>query len=196
MYVTGLVLAAGGSRRLGRPKQLLPYRGATLLDASLTTARACRFHQLLVTVPGSAEAIEDLVDLRGCVVVHAPDAGSGCAASVKAALPQVDPLSAGIVLLLGDQPGVQPWTVRALVGRGAMENIGLCRYENGVGHPLWLGRTVFDDLAGLVGDKAVWKLFDRTDIEMFDVPTEGRIPLDVDTWDEYRELLDQDRDAS
>ncbi|MFC9514644.1 NTP transferase domain-containing protein [Nocardiaceae bacterium NPDC056970] len=196
MFVTGLVLAAGSSRRLGRPKQLLPYRGATLLDATLAVARACHFHQLLVAVPGSAEAIEDLVDLRGCTVVHCPDAGSGCSASVKAALPEIDPLASGIVLMLGDQPGVRPATVRELVVRGRLENIGLCRYRDGEGHPLWLGRGVFGDLAELYGDKAVWKLFDRTDIDVFDVPIEGRIPLDVDTWDEYRALLDQDRDAS
>lgn len=196
MFVTGLVLAAGGSRRLGRPKQLLPYRGATLLDATLAVARACRFHQLLVTVPGSAEAIEDLVDLRGCTVVHCADAGSGCSASVRAALREVDPLSAGIVLLLGDQPGVAPWTVRDLVARGAMENIGMCRYADGLGHPLWLGRSVFGDLDQLAGDKAVWKLFDREEMDVFEVPVDECIPLDVDTWDGYRALLDQDRDAS
>ncbi|WFR74284.1 nucleotidyltransferase family protein [Prescottella defluvii] len=196
MFVTGLVLAAGGSRRLGRPKQLLPYRGATLLDATVAVARRCRFHQLLVTVPGSAEAIEDLVDLRGCTVVHCADAGSGCSASVRAALRRVDPLAAGIVLLLGDQPGVTPWTVRDLVAGGAMENIGMCRYVDGLGHPLWLGRNVFGDLAELAGDKAVWKLFDREDMGVFEVPVDERIPLDVDTWDGYRALLDQDRDAS
>ncbi|WP_175279414.1 nucleotidyltransferase family protein, partial [Prescottella equi] len=115
-------------------------RGATLLDATLTVARACRFHQLLVTVPGSADAIEDLVDLGGCTVVHCPDAASGCSASVKAALPHIDPLASGIVLMLGDQPGVSPRAVRALVERGRLENIGLCRYRDGEGHPLWLGR--------------------------------------------------------
>lgn len=196
MFVTGLVLAAGGSRRLGRPKQLLPYRGATLLDATLAVARACRFHQLLVTVPGSAEAIEAGVDLRGATVVHCPDSGSGCSASVKAALPVVDPLASGIVLLLGDQPGVTPWTVRDLIARGALETLGLCRYTNGPGHPLWLGRSVFDDLAGLHGDKAVWRLFDSGIAPVFEIPVDGRVPLDVDTWDGYRALLDQDRDAS
>lgn len=196
MFVTGLVLAAGGSRRLGRPKQLLPYRGATLLDATLAVARACRFQQLLVTVPGSADAIEDLVDLRGCTIVHCPDSGSGCSASVKAALTEVEPLASGIVLMLGDQPGVTPATVRALVAQGRLENLGMCRYSDGPGHPLWLGRSVFGDIAELYGDKAVWKLFDREAVDTFEIPAEGRIPLDVDTWDGYRALLDQDRDAS
>ena len=49
-FVAGLVLAAGGSQRLGRPKQLLPFAGATLLDHTVATARACAFDQLLVNV--------------------------------------------------------------------------------------------------------------------------------------------------
>ena len=43
LFVAGLVLAAGGSRRLGQPKQLLPFGPATLLDHTLNTARRCRF---------------------------------------------------------------------------------------------------------------------------------------------------------
>lgn len=53
MFVTGLVLAAGGSRRLGEPKQLLPYGGGTLLDSVLRTARECDFDQLIVTLGGA-----------------------------------------------------------------------------------------------------------------------------------------------
>ena len=54
MSVTGLVLAAGGSRRLGRPKQLLPYGSATLLDHVLDTARACPFDQRLCVIGAGA----------------------------------------------------------------------------------------------------------------------------------------------
>ena len=50
VFVTGLVLAAGGSRRLGQPKQLLAYRGTTLLGATFDMARGCGFDQLLVTL--------------------------------------------------------------------------------------------------------------------------------------------------
>ena len=53
-FVAGLVLAAGGSRRMGRPKQLLPFAGATLLDLTVATARACDFDQLIVALGGDA----------------------------------------------------------------------------------------------------------------------------------------------
>ena len=62
MVTTGLVLAAGRSSRLGQPKQLLEYRGRTLLDASLDVARASGFDQLIVALGGSADSVRATVD--------------------------------------------------------------------------------------------------------------------------------------
>src|SRR3954451_22796733 len=89
-HVAGLVLAAGGSSRLGRPKQLLPYRGATLLDAVLSTARACRFDQLVVAVGGSAADVRSTVDLSGADVVVNDGFGAGCSSSIAAAMGALD----------------------------------------------------------------------------------------------------------
>ena len=63
-FVCGLVLAAGGSRRLGRPKQLLSYRSGTLLGHVVDVARACEFDQLVVAVGGHAAAVRATVDFR------------------------------------------------------------------------------------------------------------------------------------
>jgi molybdenum cofactor cytidylyltransferase len=188
-FVTGLVLAAGGSSRLGRPKQLLPYRGATLLDAVLGTARACRFDQLLVAIGGAADAVRAGVDLRGAGVVVNDAYGSGCSSSIAAALDALDPRCDVLVLLLGDQPGVTACTVDALLaGRGGAP-LAVCAYEDGRGHPFAFERHVFGELAALHGDKAVWKLLDRRPGDVAEVPVPGRVPLDVDTWDDYRAVL-------
>ena len=187
--VTGLVLAAGGSRRLGQPKQLLPYGGTTLLDHALDTARACAFDQLLCVLGGRAEAIRETVDLRGFDVVENREFGSGCSSSIAAALGAVDPRSEVLVLLLGDQPGVTPDTVAALLaGRGAAP-LAACLYDNGRGHPLAFGRSTFAELATLHGDKGVWKLLDRRADEVVDVAVGARVPLDVDTWEDYCAVL-------
>ena len=106
--VAAVVLAAGGSRRLGRPKQLLPYRGATLLDATLATARASGVDQVLLTVGGSADEVRDTVGVAGVDVVPAPDYTEGCAASIRAAVRAVRADAEGLVVLLGDQPGSPP----------------------------------------------------------------------------------------
>ena len=111
--VAGLVLAAGGSRRLGRPKQLLPYGDGTLLDHVLGTARACRFDQLICVLGGSSEDVRATVDLRGADVVVNREFGTGCSSSIATALSTVDPRIDVLVLMLGDQPGVRPETVPA-----------------------------------------------------------------------------------
>lgn len=195
MRVTGLVLAAGGSRRLGRPKQLLPYRGTTLLGATLARAAGLGFDQLLVTVGGAAEEVLDQVDLAGAEVVVNRAFTTGCSSSVAVSVDRVDARSSGLVLLLGDQPEVPAAAVGALLaavrdGPGGPEAaMGACRYTDGIGHPFWLGRQGFDELRGLHGDKGVWRLLDaRPDAVLVDVG--ARVPRDVDTWDDYTALVD------
>ena len=186
--VTGLVLAAGGSRRLGQPKQLLPYGAGTLLAHVLSTARSCRLHQLLCVVGGGAEDVRAEVDFEGIEVIENRRYGEGCSSSIATALGAVDPRSDLLVLMLGDQPGVEAETVGALVAGCGEAPLAACAYEDGRGHPLAFARSMFAELADLHGDKAVWKLLDRHASEVADVPIEGPIPRDVDTWEDYEAL--------
>jgi molybdenum cofactor cytidylyltransferase len=187
--VTGLVLAAGGSRRLGQPKQLLPYGDATLLDHTLATARACAFDQLVCVLGGGADAVRAAVGLAGVDVVENREFGSGCSSSIAAALGAVDDRCDVLVLMLGDQPGVTSETVAALLGGRGDAPLAACRYDDGRGHPLAFARGTFADLAALHGDKGVWKLLDRRASEVVDVPVAGPVPLDVDTWEDYQAVL-------
>jgi molybdenum cofactor cytidylyltransferase len=189
MSVTGLVLAAGSSERLGQPKQLLRYRDGTLLGHVLGTARACGFDQLLCVLGADEATIRDAVDLDGIDVVVNDEPRTGCSSSIAAALAAVDPAAEVLVLLLADQPGVTPETVTALLaGRGAAP-LAACAYENGRGHPLAFARPLFAELASLHGDRGVWKLLDRHSAKVADVPIAAPIPPDVDTWEDYERLL-------
>jgi molybdenum cofactor cytidylyltransferase len=183
--ITGLVLAAGGSRRLGRPKQLLPYGGTTLLGHVVTTARACAFDQLVVAIGGAADEVRDAVDLSGAEVVVNDAYGEGCSSSIAAALEIVR--GDVLVLMLGDQPGVRPESVAALLAGRGEAPLAVCLYEDGRGHPIAFARSVFGDLANLRGDKGVWKLLDRGDPVEVAIP--GPIPLDVDTEEDYEAVL-------
>jgi molybdenum cofactor cytidylyltransferase len=184
--VTGLVLAAGGSSRLGQPKQLLRYGDATLLDHTLATARACEFDQLICVIGGGAvDEIRAAVDLGGAEVVENHEFGEGCSSSVALALDAVDPRSDVLVLLLGDQPGVTPATVQALLAGRGDAPLTVCAYDDGRGHPIAFARLMFGELAELHGDKGVWKLQDRLGDQVAEVPIAGPIPLDVDTWEDY-----------
>src|SRR3954470_13239387 len=148
-FVAGLVLAAGGSSRLGRPKQTLPYNGTTLLGHVLDSARACGFDQLLVTLGGSSDEVRKVVDLGGTTVVENPSYGEGCSSSIAAALPALDPAADVLVLMLGDQPGGGPTVVRTLLARQGDAPMALSRYEDGRGHPFAFRRELFAELADL-----------------------------------------------
>jgi molybdenum cofactor cytidylyltransferase len=188
-FTTGLVLGAGGSRRLGRPKQLLPYGGGTLLGHSVDVARACGFQQLVVTIGGAAGDVRTGVDLGGADIVVNDAYGEGCSSSIAAALATVDPRCEVLVLLLGDQPGVEPSTVAALTAGLGDAPLAVCRYDDGRGHPIAFGRSTFAELAALHGDKGVWRLLDRYGDEVAEVPIAGAIPLDVDTEEDYEAVL-------
>jgi molybdenum cofactor cytidylyltransferase len=190
-FVTGLVLGAGGSARLGRPKQLLAYGNGTLLGHVVAVARGCGFQQTIVALGGSAEEVRERVNLAGAEVVVNDAYGTGCSSSIAASLAAVDERCEVLVLMLGDQPGVTAGTVATLLdGRGEAP-LAVCRYEDGRGHPIAFGRGVFGDLAELHGDKAVWRLLEQRAGDVVEVPVAGRIPRDVDTPEDYRTVLEE-----
>jgi molybdenum cofactor cytidylyltransferase len=184
-YVAGLILAAGGSKRLGRPKQLLPFGTATLLDHTVATARGCPFDQLLVAIGGAAGDVREQVDLSGADVVVNDAYGEGCSSSIAAAMAALDPRARLLVLLLGDQPGVTAGTVAALLAGRGDADLAVCRYDDGLGHPFCFSRRLFPTLKSLRGDKAVWKLVAAGGDDVAKVPVAGPVPIDVDTWSDY-----------
>jgi molybdenum cofactor cytidylyltransferase len=189
--ITGLVLGAGGSRRLGRPKQLLPYRGGTLLGHVICVARSCPFDQLVVAIGGASDEVRANVDLTGADVIVNDAYGAGCSSSIATALAAVDTRCQVLVLMLGDQPGVSAATVSALLAGRGRSPLAVCAYDDGRGHPIAFAREVFGELTSLHGDKGVWKLLDRRAGDVIEVPIAGPVPLDVDTPEDYEAVLAQ-----
>lgn len=188
-FVTGLVLGAGGSRRLGRPKQLLPYGKKTLLGHVLDTARACPFDQLIVALGGAADGVREQVDLRGADIVVNDAYGTGCSSSIAAALGAIDDRAELLVLMLGDMPGVTVETVKALLAGRGDAPLAVCRYDDERGHPFAFERRMFEELANLHGDKGVWRLLDQRAAEVAEIRITGPVPLDVDTPEDYEAVL-------
>jgi molybdenum cofactor cytidylyltransferase len=184
-FVCGLVLAAGGSRRLGRPKQVLEFQGTTLLGHVVGVAERSGFDQVVVAIGGHADWVRAVVDLRRAQVVVNEAFGEGCSSSIAAALGAVDLRCDVLVLMLGDQPGVTPAHIDALLGGRGDAPLAVCRYDNGRGHPIAFASAVFGDLAALHGDKGVWKLLDQRAEDVVEVRVPGPIPRDVDTAEDY-----------
>jgi len=187
--LAAVVLAAGSSSRLGRPKQLLPFGDGVLLDVVLDLVRAGEFAQRIVTLGGAADEVRAAVDLEGFDVVLNDDFRSGCSSSIGAAVAAVAPDVDGIVLLLGDQPRMRAEAITAVArGRGDAP-IAVARYRDGIGHPFVLSRATFPALAALHGDRGVWKLIERLGTAVARIDVASAMPADVDTESDYQALL-------
>jgi molybdenum cofactor cytidylyltransferase len=149
-FVSGLVVSAAGA----------PLRS---LRRVIETARACRFDQLVVTLGGVAAAAG--LDLAGADVVL-----DGGPSSLVAGLAQLDPRADVLVLLRGDQPGVTPAKVQALVDGMGIAALAASAYASGRGHPIAFGRDALGELSAVDGDAGVWKLLDRHAEAVVSVP--------------------------
>jgi len=184
--VVGIVLGAGGSRRLGRPKQTLPLGDTTLLGWVVRDAEASSLDRVVLVVGGAAEeALAGAVPGRSEVVRN--DAyGEGCASSLLAGLDAAGAADA-VMLLLGDMPGVDTEVIDAVRAAWEAERpwAAVTDYRGAAGHPFAFSADAFPALRALHGDKAVWKLLDRHPERIRSVPIDRPLPRDVDTWEDY-----------
>jgi molybdenum cofactor cytidylyltransferase len=151
--VAGLVLAAGGSTRMGRPKQLAELGGRPLLEHALEALTAAPVDQVVVALGAGAGEVVERVDLHGAtpLVVRDWRAGMGhVLARVVAALGE----PAAVVVCLGDQPLVGAGVVARLVEawRDGAGPVVAASYDGRVGNPKLFDRRVLSHLRRLRGD--------------------------------------------
>jgi molybdenum cofactor cytidylyltransferase len=187
MFITGLLLGADSSPHLGAPWQLLAYQGGTLLGAALDGARECGFDQLVVTLGSASEQIHDRIDFDGVRVVESPHSDTS-SSSIVPALDAVDRRADGIVVLLGDQPGITSAAVWSLVAEVSTP-IGVCRYDDGESHPCWFGRELFGELRDLRSDADLWHPIHDGVHPVTRVDAIGNVPPRATTWPSYHQLL-------
>jgi molybdenum cofactor cytidylyltransferase len=183
-FISGLILGAGASQRLGPPKQLLPFRGTTMLGWVVDQAqRAAGLDEIVVVLGRAADQVRERVDFGAARVVENPVFTDGCASSYRAGLAALNPVSEAIVIILGDQPGIAPEIIDRLASEWRRNEppIALCSYQGRKGHPMIFARSMFDQLQGLHGDKAAWKLVDANSASVQEVHFNLPFPDDINT---------------
>ncbi|HJQ29887.1 MAG TPA: nucleotidyltransferase family protein [Rubrobacter sp.] len=191
MSVVGVVLGAGRSSRFGSPKQLLPFGDTTLLGQVVRNANASSLDRTVVVLGRASGELREAIDFGRARVVENTAYGTGCASSLLAGLDAAGDDCEALFLLLGDQPGVVPEFIdRALSDwRDERPWAAVCSYMSKPGHPFAFSREAFEDLRGLHGDKAVWKLIEAYPERVREIEIDAALPPDVDAPEDYDRAL-------
>jgi molybdenum cofactor cytidylyltransferase len=191
--VVGIVLGAGASTRLGRPKQTLPFGDGSLLAHVVRDVEASLLDRVVVVLGGSAAEAAGSLGPGRAEVVGNDEYGTGCASSLLAGLDGAGDCDA-IMLLLGDMPGVSAAVINRVLTawRASPTWAAVTEYADGIGHPFLFSADSFSTLRSLHGDKAVWKIVDREPIErVARIVVDQSQPLDIDTWADYRAVCER-----
>ncbi len=181
--VGALILAAGSSRRLGRPKQLLQLDGKLLLQHVVDAAERAGVGGMVLVLGHAAQEIEAALALPANARVELnPEYASGQASSLRVGLAALGPEVGRALILLGDQPRVDVETIRAVAaGPGPIRR---ARYGDTPGHPVAFDRELWDRLMRIDGDRGARDVMTACPDLIHEVTVGGPAPADVDTVDD------------
>lgn len=152
--VVGIILAAGHSRRLGRPKQLLLLDGQSLVTHVADRAIASSLDEVNVVTGAHADAVGETLAGRNVRIIHNGSFEEGQGTSIAAGVASLGDEVDAAVILLSDQPGILPATIDRVIAarREHRAPVVMAQYGDERGHPVLFGRELFRDLRELEGD--------------------------------------------
>ena len=187
--IAGVVLAAGTSSRLGRPKQLLEWEGRLLLQHVVDSVCAAGLDDVVVVLGHAAAEIEPRLSLPGTArTVINPDYPEGQSTSLRVGLGALGPDVEAAVIVLGDQPGLSSDLVRRVVREWRTSGAPVLRplFRGAPGHPVVAGRAAWVAFMGAAGDEGARGVMPGLEVAEVEL---GLDPLaDIDTWDDYRSV--------
>lgn len=177
---------------MGLPKPAMAFGSSTIVGAVVHAARSAALSPVVVVTGFHEGAVVEAVG-SAARVVHNPHPSSGNVSSLLVGLDACGDTD-GIILLLGDMPGVQ-WEVIAGLADGLAESgrrVGWVEYRDGRGHPIVLAGAGFDDVRSLHGSKALWPFLSSVPPDdTFVLRTDQPRPIDVNTPADYERLVSQ-----
>jgi molybdenum cofactor cytidylyltransferase len=192
--IVGVVLAAGLSRRMGRPKLLLALEGKPVLRHAVEGMLAGGVDEAVIVVPPEHDDLE--AALAGLPVRFAvnprPEAGQSTSIAVGAS---AAPAGAEAVLIaLGDQPRLPPQVIPGLIATFMRmgKAIAAPRYREGQGNPVLFGPQVISELRALTGDRGARAVIEKDTSRVAWVDFDEPMPADVDTPEDYDRVRSRD----
>jgi molybdenum cofactor cytidylyltransferase len=192
-----LILAAGESSRLGEPKQLIQFRGKSLVRRMVDAAKKARCSPTVAVIGSDREEVERELKAEGAIIVENENWRLGIGTSIRVGMRRLidkAPALEAVVLLVCDQPFVDARAIARLIAlrEKTKRAIVASRYANTLGVPALFDRSCFQELLALdnaTGAKTVI-LSNRERVAEFPFP-EGKI--DIDTASDYKKLRSRGR---
>ncbi len=187
-----IILAAGSSSRLGTPKQLLQYKGRSLLQIAMDAALSSICERVVVVTGANAREMEAMLDKTNVERVHNANWKGGMSTSIKAGLQYV--LQQGkrpdnVIIMLCDQPFADASLLSKLLAKhiACGKHIIACAYKNTLGVPALFAEKFFDSLLQLQGDEGAKKIVMAHRDDVAQVDFEKGV-FDIDTIEDLRKL--------
>jgi molybdenum cofactor cytidylyltransferase len=182
--LSAIVLAAGQATRFGRCKQLVPLDGKPLLEHVLDTLRRSKVDDVVVVLGAHAEEIREQVrfDRERLILNH--DYAEGMSTSIQAGLRALPAEAEAAMIVLADQPFVQPSTLDALCDeyRRSRAQVVLPTFNGFRGNPVLIDRSLFAEMKQIRGDTGCRAIFGDHAESIVKVAVEDRgVVMDVDT---------------
>jgi molybdenum cofactor cytidylyltransferase len=196
--LAAVILAAGASSRMGQPKQLLRFRGTTLLRRAIDTALAVPADQVIVVLGHAADQLLPEVRAAGATVVLNDQWMDGVSTSLRGGLSAVSSEARGVFIYPADMPLVTPEALRELARRQQVSGRPAAMTEAGGvrGVPVFITRSLFPALMIQEGDIGGAQYLrahpESVEAVRFD---DADLMRDVDRPEDYRRLLELDPDA-
>ena len=190
--IGAVILAAGASTRMGTPKQLLYFKGRSLLRHIVDVAIAQECEPIVVVLGAHAEQIRYQVSQLPVMVVENQDWDLGMGASIRVGVNAVNNLTKNleaVILLLCDQPFVCSHVLNQLVEiyHTTHKPIIASEYAQTLGVPALFSRELFSELMNLDAEKGAKQVIQKYKHLVFSVPFEAGA-IDVDTPQDYERL--------
>lgn len=195
-----IVLAAGASRRMGEPKQLLRFEGETLLKRAVRTALGSGCRPVIVVLGSNADALQEEIEETGALASFNRAWAEGMSSSIRCGLQALDEAApekrGAVILMLCDQPFVTSGHLRLMVDAYQSSGAALVAsvYDEGEGRtlgvPALFSRALFPELMELRGAEGAKRIIARHAAKAAIIEAPGAA-FDVDTPDDYRALQDK-----
>jgi len=192
--ISAIVLAAGESKRMGQPKQMLPWQGETLLRRVLKNVLRSDADDIILVLGHEAKKIKSSLSEFPVKIVINRDYKQGMASSLRQGLLAMDQASEAFLVILADQPGIGSDIINQVIRAFQQSDPqrGICRpvCHGRQGHPVLIGVQYLPEALQLQGDVGARQILMNNPSDILEIETQQNvIAMDMDTPEEYREYM-------